>query len=73
MKVNGNDGFLLTSKENGAEFKVRINDKIYMVNFDNTGKLLNCRSDHEIEQKAEFDSLMNIIWWTYENHNFLFV
>lgn len=73
MKVNGNDGFLLTSEDNGAEFKVRVNDKIYMVNFDKTGKLLNFRSDHEIEQKAEFDSLMNIIWWTYENHNFLFV
>ncbi len=73
MKVNGNDGFLLTSEDNGTEFKVRVNDKTYMVNFDKTGKLLNCRSDHEIEQKAEFDSLMNIIWWTYKNHNFLFV
>jgi len=53
-----------------------VNDNIqrfYVVNFDNTGKLLNCISDHEIEQKAEFDSLMNIIWWTYKNHKFLFV
>ena len=73
MKVNGNDGFLLISEKDSTEFKVRVNDKIYMVNFDKTGKLLSCVSDHEIEQKIEFDSLMNIIWWTYKNHNFLFV
>ncbi|MBT3754856.1 MAG: putative selenate reductase subunit YgfK, partial [Candidatus Cloacimonetes bacterium] len=73
MKVNGNDGFLLISEGDNTEFKVRVNDKIYVVNFDNSGKLLSCISDHEIEQKAEFDSLMNIIWWTYENHRFLFV
>ena len=73
MEVNGNDGFLLTSEKDSIEFKVRVNDKIYMANFDNTGKLLNCKSDYEIDQKAEFDSLMNIIWWTYKNHRFLFM
>jgi putative selenate reductase len=73
MKVNGNDGFLMISEGNNTEFKVRVNGKIYVVNFDNTGKLLSCISDYEIAQKAEFDSLMNIIWWTYKNHNFLFV
>ncbi|MDP8203640.1 MAG: hypothetical protein P9L95_03815, partial [Candidatus Tenebribacter mawsonii] len=70
--VNGNDGFLLTSAEN-SEFKVRFEEKIYLVKFDKTGKLLSCKSDHAIEQKAEFDALMNIIWWTYENQRFLFV
>jgi len=72
MKVNGNDGFILTSAENN-EFKVRTHEKIYLVNFDKTGKLLNCKSEHKIEQKAEFDALMNIIWWTWENQRFLFV
>ncbi|MDA3814176.1 MAG: putative selenate reductase subunit YgfK [Candidatus Cloacimonetes bacterium] len=73
MVVSNTDGFMLTSEEDGAEFKVRINDKIYMVNFDNSGKMLNCKSDHEIVQKAEFDSLMNIIWWTFDTQKFLFV
>lgn len=73
MDVNDNSGFLLTSNDNDVEFKVRINDKIYFVNFDKTGKLLKCKSNHDIEQKAEFDSLMKIIWWTYQNNNFLLV
>jgi len=73
MKVNANNGFLLTSEDNDVAFKVRINDKNYMVTFDNDGKILNCKSENDIDQKAEFDSLMNIIWWTYKNHNFLFV
>ncbi len=73
MVMSVNNGFLLTSEENDAEFKVRVSDKTYIVNFDKSSKLLNYRSDHEIEQKVEFNSLMNIIWWTYKNHNFLFM
>ncbi|MDO9576998.1 MAG: putative selenate reductase subunit YgfK [Candidatus Cloacimonadales bacterium] len=73
MLVNGNDGFLLVSEDNEITLKVRINKKFYEVCFNKSGKLLSCHSEHEIEQKTEFDALLNIIWWTYKNQNYLFV
>ncbi len=73
MMVNGNNGFLLISEKDTIEFKVRVNDKFFMINFDKSGKLLNSKSDHGIKKKSEFDALINMIWWTYENQKFLFV
>lgn len=73
MKVNPNNGFLLISETDNVKFKLRLDEQIYILNMNKEGKLVNLETEHQIKCKQSFDAILNVIWTTYKEHNYLFL
>lgn len=73
MNENPNDGFLLVTQENGVQFKLRLSKQYFLLNMDKNGKLVSLETEHQIPCKQTFDALLDFIWTSYNNYNYLFV
>ena len=68
MQVNKNNGFLLLEETDNVKFKLRLNGKFYILDFDKQGKLIQLETEHQIKCKESIDQLLDTIWTTYKNY-----
>ncbi|MCF7858781.1 MAG: putative selenate reductase subunit YgfK [Candidatus Cloacimonetes bacterium] len=67
-----NDGFILKSVKDTVAFNVRMQDKEICAEFDQKGKIVGCEDVCRFENKEECHSVLELIWATWYNHNYLF-
>jgi putative selenate reductase len=72
MEANRNNGFLLLGEGEEIMFKFRLDEKIYYLVFNKSGKLFNCKSKFEIIDEEIFDNLLAIIWTTFTKYRYVF-